>query len=283
MSDSEDWTEVISPKRGLFDVKLKELWRYRDLIAIFVRRDFVAIYKQTVLGPLWLFLQPIFTSFVFFFVFTKVARLSTDGVPPILFYMSGITMWTYFSDCFVKTSNVFVSNAHIFGKVYFPRLATPLSIVMSNLLKLGIQLALLMVFIIGFFASGKLTVAPNWTLLLLPLLILLMAFLGLGMGIIFSSLTTKYRDLAFLIQFGIQLLMYSTPVIYPLSSTGGKLRTALMLNPLTGILETFRYSLFGQGVFEPVLLLYCLGFTIVTLFFGVIIFNQVDRSFMDTV
>lgn len=283
MKEEDKWTEVITPRRGLFDIKLEELWRYRDLIAIFIKRDFVAIYKQTVLGPLWLFLQPIFTSLVFFFVFTKVARLPTDGIPPILFYMSGITMWTYFSDCFVKTSNVFVSNAHIFGKVYFPRLATPLSIVMSNLLKLLIQLTLLLIFMIGFYSSGKLSVYPNWTLVLLPFLICLMALLGLGMGIIFSSLTTKYRDLAFLIQFGIQLLMYSTPVIYPLSSTGGKLRTALTLNPLTGILETFRYSLFGQGVFDPMLLLYCLGFTFVTLFFGIIIFNQVDRSFMDTV
>lgn len=278
-----EWTEIISPKRSFFDINLGEIWRYRDLVALFVRRDFVAIYKQTILGPLWLIIQPVLTTLIFFIVFTKVARLSTDGIPPILFYLSGVTLWTYFADCFSKTSNVFIANAAIFGKVYFPRLTTPLSIVISNLLKLVIQLALFFGLFTVYYLNGKLQLHFQWTIVLIPFLVFLMALLGLGLGIIFSSLTTKYRDLTFLLQFSVQLLMYATPVIYPLSSTGGHLRQVLMLNPLTGIIETFRYSLFGQGVFDPMLLFYCVAFTIVVLFVGIVIFNQVEKSFMDTV
>ncbi len=283
ISGETGWTEIISPKRNFLDINLGEVWRYRDLIALFVQRDFVAIYKQTILGPLWLIIQPVLTTLIFFIVFTKVARLSTDGIPPILFYMSGVTLWTYFADCFSKTSNIFVTNASIFGKVYFPRLTTPLSIVISNLLKLGIQLGLFFLLFIVYYLNGQFQLHFQWTILLIPLLILLMALLGLGLGIIFSSLTTKYRDLTFLLQFSVQLMMYATPVIYPLSSTGGHLRQVLMLNPVTGIIETFRYSVFGQGVFEPALLVYSATFTSVVLFMGIIIFNQVEKSFMDTV
>jgi lipopolysaccharide transport system permease protein len=248
---NEGWTEVIEPKRSLLDVNLKELWRYRDLIMLFVRRDFVSVYKQTVLGPLWLFIQPLFTTITFYFVFSKIAKIPTDNVDPILFYLSGITLWNYFSDCFSKTSNTFVANAGIFGKVYFPRLATPISIVISSLIKLG--------------------------------LIILMAIMGLGLGIIFSALTTKYRDLSFLLTFGIQLLMYATPIIYPLSYTSGKLHKILSYNPLTPIIENFRYAFFGIGQLDIQGLIYTSVFSISVLILGVIIFNRVEKNFMDTV
>jgi lipopolysaccharide transport system permease protein len=278
-----EWSEVISPKKGLFDVKLKELWRYRDLIMIFVRRDFVSTYKQTILGPIWFFIQPLFTTIIFTIVFSRIANLSTNGLPPILFYLSGITLWNYFADCFSKTSNVFVSNAGIFGKVYFPRLTSPLSIVISNLIKFGIQIILLFVIYFYYVAKGQIEFNLGTSLLIFPLLVLLMAVLGLGMGIIFSSLTTKYRDLSFLLQFGIQLLMYATPVIYPLSSVGGKLKSILLLNPLTPIIESFRAIMFQQGALDLIGLGYCTIFAASTLFIGVIIFNQVEKSFMDTV
>jgi lipopolysaccharide transport system permease protein len=282
-TDQLQWTEVISPKKGLFDVKFGELWRYRDLILLFVRRDFVSTYKQTVLGPIWFFIQPLFTTIIFTVVFFRIANLSTDGLPPELFYLSGITLWTYFSDCFSKTSNVFVANASIFGKVYFPRLTSPVSIVISNLIKLGIQMSLFFVVYAYNIFKGKISFEIGGSIVLLPFLILIMALLGLGLGIIFSSLTTKYRDLTFLLQFGIQLLMYATPIIYPLSSVGGKLKTALMLNPITPVIETFRVIMFNQGVIDYTGLVYCIVFTTVTLFVGILTFNQVEKSFMDTV
>jgi lipopolysaccharide transport system permease protein len=278
-----EWTEIISPKKGLFDVKLDELWRYRDLIMLFVRRDFVSTYKQTVLGPIWFFIQPLFTTLIFTIVFFRIANLSTEGLPPILFYLSGITLWSYFADCFSKTSNVFVANAGIFGKVYFPRLTSPVSIVISNLIKFGIQITLFFSFYIYYVAIGKISFNLSFTILLLPVLVLLMALLGLGLGILFSSLTTKYRDLSFLLQFGIQLLMYATPIIYPLSSVGGKLRTVLLLNPITPVIETFRAIMFNQGNIDFSGLLYCMVFTTITLFIGILTFNQVEKSFMDTV
>ncbi len=278
-----EWSEVISPKKGLFDVKLKELWRYRDLILIFVRRDFVSTYKQTILGPIWFFIQPLFTTIIFTIVFSRIANLSTNGLPPILFYLSGITLWNYFADCFSKTSNVFVSNAGIFGKVYFPRLTSPVSIVISNLIKFGIQIALFFAIYFYYVGKGQIEFNLGPSIIILPFLVLLMALLGLGLGIIFSSLTTKYRDLTFLLQFGIQLLMYATPVIYPLSSVGGNLKTVLLLNPLTPVIETFRTVVFNTGTVDYNGLMYCSVFAVITLFFGIIIFNQVEKSFMDTV
>jgi lipopolysaccharide transport system permease protein len=282
-SMTEKWTEVISPKRSLLDINLKEIWRYRDLIMLFVRRDFVSQYKQTILGPIWLFIQPLFTTLTFFFVFNQIAKIPTDNIDPILFYLSGITLWNYFSDCFNKTSNTFVANAGIFGKVYFPRLATPISIVFSNLIKLGIQV-LLFLAIMGYqivFKEAEVNI--NLHILILPFLIILMAVMGLGLGIIFSALTTKYRDLSFLLTFGIQLLMYATPIIYPLSYTSGKLHTIISMNPLTPILESFRYAFFSIGSFDWSGLAYTSIFSFSVLFFGIIIFNQVEKSFMDTV
>jgi lipopolysaccharide transport system permease protein len=278
-----EWTEVISPRKGLFDVKFGELWRYRDLILLFVRRDFVSTYKQTVLGPIWFFIQPLFTTIIFTIVFSQIAKLSTDGLPPVLFYLSGITLWTYFADCFSKTSNVFVANAGIFGKVYFPRLTSPVSIVISNLIKFGIQISLFFTIYFYYLINEKITFEISWTIILLPLLILIMALLGLALGILFSSLTTKYRDLSFLLQFGIQLLMYATPIIYPLSSVGGKLKTLLLLNPITPVIETFRVVMFNQGTINYGGLMYCVLFTTIVLFIGILTFNQVEKSFMDTV
>lgn len=284
MGDVNDsWTEIIKPKRGWFAINLKEIWRYRDLIFLFVRRDFVSIYKQTILGPLWLFIQPLFTTFIFYFVFNRIANISTEKVDPILFYLSGITLWNYFSDCFSKTSNTFVANASIFGKVYFPRLTTPISIVISNLIKLGIQLFLFSVIAIYQVVFNKAQIEINSAILLFPLLILIMAILGLGMGILFSALTTKYRDLSFLLTFGIQLLMYATPIIYPLSYTNGKLHTILSYNPITPIIENFRYSFFGVGSFDITGLFYSGCFSFIILFVGILFFNKVENKFMDTV
>lgn len=279
----ENWTEVINPKRSIFDINFKEIWRYRDLIMLFVRRDFVSIYKQTILGPLWLFIQPLFTTLTFFFVFNRIAKIPTDNIDPILFYLSGITLWNYFSDCFSKTSNTFVANAGIFGKVYFPRLATPISIVISNLIKLGIQIILFVAIMIYQILFNNAEININSHILILPFLILLMAVMGLGLGIIFSALTTKYRDLTFLLTFGIQLFMYATPIIYPLSFTSGKLHYLISLNPLTPIMESFRYAFFGIGSFDWTGLTITSVFSFSVLFLGIIIFNQVEKSFMDTV
>ena len=276
-------TEILGPNRGLFDVRLRELWRYKDLIFLFVRRDFVAQYKQTILGPLWFVIQPVLTALMFFVVFGKIASIPTQGIHPFLFYFTGLSIWGYFSDCFTKTSNTFVVNAGLFGKVYFPRLAVPISIVISGLVKLFIHFALLAILLTWFSISGIQTLNVNLTLALLPLYVLLMALLGLGMGILFSSLTTKYKDLSFLLTFGIQLLMYATPIIYPLSYTSGVLHEVLQWNPLTSIVENLRFSLYGIGAFDGMGLLYTASFTAVILFGGVIVFNRVEQSFMDTV
>ncbi len=280
---NEIWTEIITPKRGWFDINLKEIWRYRDLIFLFVRRDFVSVYKQTVLGPLWLFIQPVFTTLIFYFVFTRIANISTNGVDPILFYLSGITMWNYFSDCFLKTSNTFTANATIFGKVYFPRLTTPISIVLSNLIKFFIQMLLFICIVLYQVYVNNIEIHANLYLLLLPYFVLLMAILGLGMGIFFSALTTKYRDLSFLLAFGIQLLMYATPIIYPLSYTQGKLHTLLSYNPLSPIIENFRFAFFGIGTFDISGLIYASIFSFSALIVGIVFFNRVENKFMDTV
>lgn len=283
IAHKEEWSEIIEPKTSLFKLNLKEVWNYRDLIMLFVRRDFVSQYKQTILGPLWLFLQPLFTTITFLFVFNRIAKLSTDGINPTLFYLSGITMWNYFADCLTKTSNTFVANAGIFGKVYFPRLATPISILFSSLIKFAIQLGLLVIAYLAFYISGSQTFAVNSTVVLLPIYVLIMALLGFGIGIIFSSMTTKYRDLSYLLVFGVQLLMYATPVIYPLSSTSGRLKQILLLNPVTAIIENFKYAIFSQGDFLLGGLLYSFVFSVIVVFVGIVIFNQVEKSFMDTV
>jgi lipopolysaccharide transport system permease protein len=276
-------TEVITPKRGIFDVRLHELWGYRDLILLFVRRDFVAQYKQTILGPLWFIIQPVLTAFMFYVVFGMIASIPTQGVHQFLFYFTGLTIWGYFSECFTKTSGTFIANANLFGKVYFPRLTVPLSIVISGLFKLLIQLVILIILIGIFSLSGMQQISLDWTIILFPFYVLLMAFLGLGLGILFSALTTKYRDLSFLLTFGVQLLMYATPIIYPLSFTSGRIHAALAFNPLTSILENVRYSIYGIGQFDAFGLLYTTGFTMVILVLGILVFNRIEQSFMDTV
>lgn len=281
-TETETWDLIIQPQRSLFDLHLDDLWRYRDLVMLFVRRDFVAVYKQTILGPLWYLIQPLLTTLTFTVIFGNIAKLPTDGLPQFLFYMSGTVIWTYFAECLTKTSNTFVQNAHLFGKVYFPRLAVPVSILFSNLITFGIQFAFFLVFM-GFFALNGADVRPNAWILAAPLLVVLMAGLGLGFGIIISSLTTKYRDLRFLVQFGVQLLMYATPVIYPASSIPAQFQWIIKLNPMTPIVETFRYAFLGAGSLHPADLLYSAVFMLVVVFVGAVMFNRVEATFMDTV
>lgn len=281
-TDPDGWTMVIRSRRGWFDIHPTELWHYRDLIIQFVKRDFVSLYKQTVLGPLWFLIQPLLTTVTFTIIFGRIAQLSTDGLPQFLFYMSGTVIWNYFASCLTKTSSTFISNTHLFGKVYFPRLAVPISILISNLISFGIQFLLFIGFLIYYLAIGS-TVHPNWWALLTPVLLLLMAGLGLGFGIIVSALTTRYRDLQYLVAFGVQLLMYATPVIYPTSSLSGKWSTLLQLNPMTPIVEAFRYGFLGAGTVQPLNLLYSTGFTLVVLAGGILLFNRVENTFMDTV
>ena len=280
----DDWDLVIQPKIGWFDLHLADLWRYRDLLWMFVRRDFVAVYKQTILGPLWFFIQPLLTTLTFTVIFSGVAKLSTDGLPPILFYLAGTTAWSYFATCLTKTANTFKDNASLFGKVYFPRLITPLSIIISTLVQFVIQFVSLLVGI-GWFLFQGAELHPQWLgiLFVTPILILMMGGLGLGSGIVISSLTTKYRDLAFLITFGVQLAMYATPVVYPLSSVPEKYRFWLELNPMTGIIEAFRTLYLGAGSFSWTMLGYSAATTAIILFLGIVIFNRVEKTFMDTV
>ena len=278
----KNWLEIIKPKRSLFDVNLRELWHYRDLIILFVRRDFVAKYKQTILGPLWFIIQPLLTTLMFVFVFGNVAGFSTDGLPKVLFYFSGLVGWNYFSQSLTATSNVFVTNANIFGKVYFPRLSLPISIVISNLLQFIIQFIFLLLFII-YYAFKGVPINLSMHLFLLPVLIFMLAGLGLGFGIIISSLTTKYRDLTYLVTFGVQLFMYFTPVIYPLSSLSGTYKSIIVLNPLTSIIEAFKFVMLGTGDLSYGGLVYSVTFLIVSLIVGVLVFNKVEQSFMDTV
>lgn len=280
--DHSYWTQTISPQRNWLDLRLGELWRYRDLIWLFVWRDFVAYYKQTILGPLWYLIQPVLTTGVFTVIFGNIAKLSTDGLPTFLFYLAGNTVWNYFSACFTSTSNTFVSNSAIFGKVYFPRLIIPVSVIISNLISFAIRFGLFLVFLMYFKVTGV-AIHPNLWTLSLPILILLMAALGLGLGIIVSSLTTKYRDLQQLVGFGVQLLMYATPVIYPLSSVQGGWRWLLLANPMTPIVEAFRLAFLGVGTVEPLHLVYSAVCTMLIFIIGVLIFNHVETTFMDTV
>ena len=281
----EKWDLVIKGHTSLFDVKFKDLWHYRDLLAMFVKRDFVSFYKQTILGPLWFFIQPILTTIVFSFIFGNLAGISTDGLPKFLFYLSGITAWNYFSDCLTKTSTVFKDNANIFGKVYFPRLIMPLSIVVSNLVRFGVQLLLLICMMTYFYLFPTENTSFQITngIFLFPVLVFLMALLGLGLGLIITAITTKYRDLTFLISFGVQLLMYGTTVIYPLSSAPEQYKKYIELNPMTGIIEAFRYAFLGKGEFTEWSLCYSTIFTLVVLFLGILIFNKTEKNFVDTI
>lgn len=284
MEQEEQWTTQIRPKTSLLDIDFKEIWRYRDLMTLFVKRNIITQYKQTVLGPLWYLIQPLFTTVMYMVVFGGIAKISTDGMPQPLFYLAGIALWQYFSDCLGKTSNTFVNNAGIFGKVYFPRLVVPLSDVISNLVRFGIQLSLFLLVYLYYLLFTDAPIHMNFYALLIPLLIVMEAGLALGFGILFSSMTTKYRDLQLLLSFFVSLWMYATPVIYPLSTiTNEKIRLAMMLNPLTGIVEFFKYGMLGVGCHEWWMLGYSFVFMCALLFVGIIIFNKVQRSFMDTV
>jgi len=283
MKEKEHWDLIVKPQNNWYDIDLASIWRYRDLLMLLVRRDFVSVYKQTILGPIWFFIQPIITTLTFTVIFGNLAKISTDGIPSVVFYLAGITLWSYFADCLDKTSNTFIANASIFGKVYFPRLIVPLSILVSNLYKLGIQLFLFLIFWTYYQANGNLF-TPQWNLFwLLPFIIILMAGLGLGFGILISSLTTKYRDLRFLISFGIQLLMYASPIVYPISIVPQTYKWYLLLNPISSVIESFKYVFLGSGYFSWYALSYSVSFMIVLLLLAVVIFNKVEKSFMDTV
>lgn len=279
---NENWTTIIKPKTGWFDINLKELIQYKDLILMFVKRDFKTMYKQTILGPLWIIINPLMTTLMYTIVFGNIANISTDGMPQIVFYMLGTTVWTYFSSCLTKTSSTFTGNAAIFGKVYFPRLVTPISTVISGLINFGVQFLMFLGFMAYFMIKGS-PIEPNLWILITPLLLVQLAALALGFGIIISSMTTKYRDLAVLVTFGVQLWMYATPVVYPASQIGGKLKTLMMLNPVSPIVESFRYAFLGSGSIPWNYLGISVLTTLVVLFAGVVLFSRVEKTFMDTV
>lgn len=278
----EKWDGIIKPQNSLFEIDLAEIWRYRDLLMMFVKRDIVTLYKQTILGPLWFFIQPLFTTFMFIIIFSRMAGISTNGLPQGLFYMAGILCWNYFSDCLNRTSTTFKDNQNIFGKVYFPRMVVPISIIVSNLVRFAIQFLLFIGFYIYYLAKGV-AIQPNAGILLFPILIIIMAGLALGFGMIITALTTKYKDLTFLVQFGVQLWMYATPIIYPLSAAPEKYRWLVVANPMTAVVETFKYGFLNQDSFSIYHLLYSFCFMIVLLVTGVLIFNKVEKGFMDTV
>jgi lipopolysaccharide transport system permease protein len=287
--NSEDWDLIIKGSTSLFDINFQDIWRYRDLLFMFVKRDFVSFYKQTILGPLWFFIQPIMTTIVFTFIFGTIAGVSADGFPRTLFYLTGITAWNYFSDCLTKTSTVFKDNANIFGKVYFPRLIMPLSIVVSNLVRFGVQMLLLIFMMVYYYffpiKDTEFHIEPL-AILLFPILVALMALLGLGMGLIITAITTKYKDLTFLITFGVSLLMYGTTVAYPLSYVKDRqphLVYLMKLNPMTNIIEAFRYIFLGKGEVTTSSISYSTLVTIVILFFGILIFNKTEKNFVDTI
>ncbi len=281
-SSDDGWTLVVTSRSRWINFNLARIWKYRDLLLLFVKRDIITVYKQTVLGPLWYFIQPILTTIMFTIVFGRIAKLSTDGLPPVLFYLSGIIVWNYFAECFKSTSDSFTKNEDIFGKVYFPRVIVPMSVVLSNLVKFAIQLLLFLVIFTYYLLQGAPLVVSGWVLSV-PLLIGMVAGLSLGFGMIVSSLTTKYRDLTFLIVFGIQLAMYATPVIYPLSEAPEQYRLFILANPMTAIIEAFRYVFLGAGSFSFVNLLYSFSFMVMVLLLGLLIFNRTEKTFMDTV
>lgn len=280
--NEENWSLVIKPQSKLLNFHFKDLWTYRDLVIMFVRRDFFALYKQTILGPLWFFVQPILTTIMFTVVFGNIAKIGTDGVPRVLFYLAGLTIWNYFAECVTATSETFVKNSNIFGKVYFPRLVMPVSVVISNLMKFGVQLFLfLAVYVYFLFTSDS--VHPNSAIFLFPLLVINMGMLGLGTGMIISALTTKYRDLRFLVSFGVQLLMYGSAIIYPLSEVPEQYRWIVELNPIVPIVEAFKYGFLGKGTISMVSVAQSFSISIIIFLLGVLIFNRVEKTFMDTV
>lgn len=281
----EDWDIEISPKGSLFDLKLKDTWHYRDLLLLLVRRDFVSFYKQTILGPIWFFVQPIITILIYNLVFNNLANIATGQIPAPLFYLAGTIIWNYFADCLTKTSTVFKDNSAMLGKVYFPRLIMPLSIVLSNLVRFAVQFLLFLILMAFYYAKGA-AIIPNAIILLLPFLILIIAALGLGLGMIISAVTTKYRDLAFVVSFGVPLLMYTTTVIYPLSTAVTKYpgySWIIKFNPITAVIETLRYGFLGEGSFSWGLLGYSASITTLILLLGIVIFNKVEKTFVDTV
>lgn len=286
VQSNEKWTLEINSKKNIFNPDIGELWHYRDLLLLLVRRDFVSFYKQTILGPLWFFIQPLFTTIIYTFVFGNLANISTDGLPQPLFYMAGITAWNYFSDCITKTSTVFKDNANIFGKVYFPRLIMPLSIVVSNLIRFAVQMILFLLTMAWYYWKGATTFHFTNYIILFPFIVLLMALLGLSLGMIISAMTTKYRDLSFLVTFGVQLLMYLTTVIYPLSTVVTRFSEyswLIKFNPMTPIIEVFRIGFLGSGTVSWPLLGYSAGVTLILMVIGVFIFNKVEKNFIDTV
>ena len=279
----DNWTETIESSNSLFNINLRELIEYKDLLLMFVKRDFAATYKQTILGPLWFFIQPVLTTLIFTIVFGKFANLKTDVEPKFLFYFSGVVIWNYFSDCFIKTSTVFKDNAQLFGKVFFPRLIMPLSIVISSLIKFSIQFILFIVFVVYYSLQNHSQIHPNIFTMFTPIYLLLMAGLAFGGGLIIAALTTKYRDLSFLVSFGVQLLMYATPIIYSSKSLNPNIKIYAQINPLSSIVESFRTSFLGGNSIEVISLLYSLTFMVVIIFFGLILFNKVQQKFIDTV
>lgn len=281
IKDSE-WSIVIRPQRGWLELGLIDLLRYRDLIWLFVKRDFVAVYKQTILGPLWFFMQPLFTTSVFTIVFSVIAKISTDEVPPILFYLSGTVLWNYFANCLSSTASTFNSNASIFGKVYFPRLSVPIGVVITNLLTFGIQFGLFLL-VFGYFYLQGARISPNLWILYMPVLIVQMAILGMGFGVLISSLTTKYRDLTFVVGFGVQLWMYATPIVYPLSQVPQNWKYLYTLNPMTSVIQTFRYAFLGAGAVDIWQNAIGFGISIIVLLVGIVLFNRVEKTFMDTI
>ncbi|NOU47436.1 MAG: ABC transporter permease [Bacteroidales bacterium] len=282
---NKSWNLVIKPKGNLFSLNLKEIWQYRDLLEMYIKRDIITVYKQTILGPVWFFIQPIFTTIVFMFVFGGLAGIPTDGIPPALFYLSGIILWNYFSETLNKNADIFIANQLIFGKIYFPRLIAPLAVTITGLFKMLIQF-LVFILVYAYYVVDGSTVSINQYALLLPVLIFILAGLSLGFGIIISSMTTKYRDLKFLISFAIQLLMYASPVIYPLSVMEGNYKKYMWLiqaNPVTAVMETFKFGFLGQGIFSWFALCYSLIFSIIILLIGIMVFNRVERNFMDVI
>nr|NQU93970.1 ABC transporter permease [Bacteroidota bacterium] len=280
--DNENWDLIIKPKTGWFNLHLGDVWGCRDLIGLFVKRDFVTFYKQTILGPLWYIIQPIFNTIVFTIIFGKIAKIPTDGIPPFLFYLSGNVVWGYFAQCLTGTSNTFVSNAGIFGKVYFPRITVPISVVITGIFQFIIQFTIFLGFFFYFLQKGV-DVRPSLLILILPLILLQMAVLGLGVGMLISSLTTKYRDLAFAMGFGVQLWMFLTPIVYPLSQVPEKYRLLYVINPMASIVESFRAAFLGVSAVEPLHIAISIGMTIIIFLTGIVLFNRIEKTFMDTV
>ena len=281
VKNHDAWDITITASGGKIDLQLKDLWHYKDLLTLFVKKDIVTVYKQTILGPIWFLIQPLFTTLIYVVIFGGVAKIGTDGIPPVLFYLGSVTLWNYFSETLSITSKTFTENASVFGKVYFPRIILPLSKVISGLVKFLIQFSLFIAVWL-FYWLGKGTLTPNWHILLFPVLLATMGILSLGFGILITSMTTKYRDLAFLVAFGVQLLMYATPVIYPISKIKDH-QLLLWLNPLSSLFETFKYAFIGKGTLSYFWLSYSILFSLFTLLIGIIVFNKVEKRFMDTV